>query len=368
MERFEKRFFLAPLILILAGAFLSTSCAGQPVREASGSQGDDEGYGRYVLVQDVRPGPGVTERRWLSAYLPNLKNTPGDSPLYVLDSGVPGATLLVVGGTHANEVAGMAAATLLVERAKPVQGRLIVIPHLNSSGLSYTAESNLQPSWIRLDAASGVRYLRYGSRLVYPDHQGQSDPEQYRRPFGGAPLAGEEQRNINRAYPGLTDGPLTQRIAAAVMEVILRENVAIAVDMHEAKPGSSLVWTLVANPKNLDAAVNAVFDLEDLGIRMKLDQSSDQNEGLSHREWGDRTPAQAFLIETVNPAQGIKDGTPVDQLRHDQYPLWKRVGVQLETLSALVRNFNAEGKTGVVQYEGVPGYAELEEKGLEAFF
>jgi predicted deacylase len=169
----------------------------------------------------------VTDLRWLSQYV-RLRDTPGDSAVYVLDSGEPGATLLVVGGTHANEIAGMAAATLLVERAEPTRGRMIVIPRLNSSGLTYVDASNPQPSWIRLDAASGTRYLRYGARFVHPLHQGQSDPERYILPGSTATLPGEEQRNINRAYPGLVDGPLTQRVAAAVMELILREGVDIA--------------------------------------------------------------------------------------------------------------------------------------------
>ena len=76
-------------------------------------------------------------------------------------------------GTHANEIAGMTAATMLAERARPTKGRLIVIPHLNSSGLSYGDADNPRPSWIRLEAASGVRYLRYGSRFVHPIHQGR---------------------------------------------------------------------------------------------------------------------------------------------------------------------------------------------------
>ena len=49
---------------------------------------------------DVRPGAGVTGLRWLSDYHAPLKGTNFDAPVYVLDSGKPGATMLLIGGTH----------------------------------------------------------------------------------------------------------------------------------------------------------------------------------------------------------------------------------------------------------------------------
>ncbi|MBN2873884.1 MAG: succinylglutamate desuccinylase/aspartoacylase family protein [Spirochaetales bacterium] len=358
-------------------ALLSASCvsrgpespsAGTPSTGTELSSVGTELKGILIGTQDVRPGPGITSRGWLSDYLPGLENSPGDSPVYVLDSGVPGATALVVAGTHANELAGMTAATLLVEKAVLTRGRLIVIPHLNSSGLSYVDRSNPQPSWIRIDAASGTRFFRYGSRFVYPEHQGQRDPVRYTHPASSVSLAGAEQRNINRAYPGVVDGPLAQRVAAAVMAIIRVEGVDIAVDMHEARPSSKLVWMIVANPKNVDVAVNTIFDLEDKDILMKLDQSSEEFRGLSHREWGDHSDAMAFLIETVNPAQDPDAGPVTDHLRHPLFPLWKRVAVQLEALSGLVVNFNLVSEVGTVEYQGVPVYEDLEARGLEAFF
>jgi len=139
------------------------------------------------------------------------------------------------------------------------------------------------------------------------------------------------------------------------------------VDMHEAKPSSPLAWTIVANPKNLEVAANAIFDLEEIGVRMKLDQSSEELRGLSHREWGDHSEARAFLIETPNPAQEVMDGASVDQLNHPQYPLWKRVAIQLEVLAALVKNYDDAAPFNSVHYEGIPNYKTLEEMGLEAF-
>lgn len=359
------------LLAIAAGAaLLAASCAtGAGLMKAGGAApglGETAYRPACVLVEDVRADRDGVRVRWLSDYVPGLRDGPGDSAVYIIDSGLPGGTLLVVGGTHANEIAGMTAATMLAERARPTKGRLIVIPHLNSSGLSYGDADNPRPSWIRLEAASGVRYLRYGSRFVHPIHQGQTDPARYLLPGGLESLPGEEQRNINRAYPGLAEGNLTQMVAAAVMAMLNEERVDVAVDMHEARPASKLRWMIVSNPKCLDIAIGAIFALEDEGIDMKLDRSSTEFRGLSHREWGDGSGAAAFLVETVNPAQAA--GVPVDQLRDPEFPLWKRVAVQLEALRAIADAYGEAFPDGEVRYDGVPGYAELEARGLEAFF
>ena len=59
------------------------------------------------------------------------RGTNGDTDVYVLDSGKPGATALVLGGTHGNEPAGYMTAILMVENAVPAAGRLLVVPHAN---------------------------------------------------------------------------------------------------------------------------------------------------------------------------------------------------------------------------------------------
>ena len=39
-----------------------------------------------------------------------------------MDSGQPGPTVVIVGGTHSNEIAGISAALLIVERAEVTKG------------------------------------------------------------------------------------------------------------------------------------------------------------------------------------------------------------------------------------------------------
>src|SRR5690625_965680 len=94
-------------------------------------------FAQTPAMHDIRPGYGVTGIGWLSDYHPALKGTPGDSRVYYLDSGVPGGTVYVQGGTHGNEIAGVVAATILVERAMPTAGRLIVVPHGNNANTDY---------------------------------------------------------------------------------------------------------------------------------------------------------------------------------------------------------------------------------------
>ncbi len=316
---------------------------------------------------DVRPGPGVTAERWLSHYLPSLAGTPGDTMVYVLEGAEPGATVVVAGGTHGNEIAGIMTATLLVERARVVRGRLIVIPNANNSAVSYTDPQRPGPEWIEMTTPSGTRRFKYGARRTFPAHQGTPDPERYRREGWTEDLDGNEARNLDRAYPGDEAGTLTERIAAAMVRLITVEDAALAFDLHEAGPESRLAWMIVANPKNVDLGALAVLSLESAGIAMKLEPSSETFRGLSHREWGDATKARAFLFETPNPGQ-VDDPRGVDVVRHPEFPLDKRVGVQLATLEAVLEAYNGEAPgTARVELANLPSLDDLVRDGLGAF-
>ena len=116
----------------------------------------------------INAGPGVTEVKHLSDYFSGLKGTAGDTEVYILDSGKPGGTIFVLGGTHPNEPAGYLAATLLVENAKPEEGRLIVIPRGNNSGFSHSDAMEGTPSYIYIKTAHGHdAFLRQGLTRGY---------------------------------------------------------------------------------------------------------------------------------------------------------------------------------------------------------
>lgn len=76
--------------------------------------------------EPIYAGKGVTKIEMLSDYYPALKGTYGDTEIYVLDSGKPGASMLVLGGTHPNEPSGFITAVLLIENCVPEEGVLYV--------------------------------------------------------------------------------------------------------------------------------------------------------------------------------------------------------------------------------------------------
>jgi len=117
-------------------------------------------------AQTVVRGPGVSRVVPLSTWSEGLRGTAGDTNVYVLDSGKPGGTMLVMGGVHANEPAGMMAAVLLVENARLAAGRLIVIPQASASAATHVESSEGFPTRFTVKTAGGrMRWFRYGGRL-----------------------------------------------------------------------------------------------------------------------------------------------------------------------------------------------------------
>ena len=92
---------------------------------------------RQWIVEPVYPSPALSEVRSLSYYHPPLSSTLGDTDIYFFDSGQPGGTLLVLGGTHANEPAGSMAAIVLIENLRVNAGRVFVIPHANAAAATH---------------------------------------------------------------------------------------------------------------------------------------------------------------------------------------------------------------------------------------
>jgi len=280
-----------------------------------------------------------------------------------LEGSQPGSTVFVAGGTHGNEIAGVMAATVLVEKAVVTQGRLIVIPRANNSASTYAEVEYGDPEWIWLVTPSGPRAFRYGARRTHPDHHGTPDPAVYVHPKGST-FEGYEIRNLDRVHPGRPDGTLTEQVSYAMVELIRRENVHVAFDLHEAGPTSRLANMLISHPKGLEIGALALLNLELEGISMKLEHSSEDFRGLSHREWGDETDAYAYLIETPNPGQAPDRMNP-DVVGDPEAPLWKRVGTQLATIRSVLEAFTMADPSFAFEYTA-PDYADLEARGLGA--
>jgi len=329
------------------------------------------GEGFDAVLAEMRPGPGVTRIGALSEYLPSLAGTPVDTPVYFLESGGgAGATVLILGGTHGDEIAGVLAASLFIEHALPARGRLIVIPRANASAAGWPDPDRPGPALVRIGGAAGEREIRYGSRYTNPLHEIIDDPPRY-LPEGaaeGAALAGRESRNLNRNYPGKDTGSLTARTAFAVMELMRKEKVDIAFDLHEAGPVSGLAWDIIAHPKNIDYAAMGILGMEEKGVKMVLDVSREEHRGLSHREWGERTGARAYLVETLNPGQ-VTGGRPgFDHLDNDTSPLWKRAGTHVEVVLAILAvHAEFDEPAGGMEIGGMPSFYELA-RNFSAYF
>lgn len=117
------------------------------------------------------------------------KGTEWATPIHIRDTGIPGPTVMIMGGIHGNEPAGARAAGQI--RHWPiVRGKLVVVPRANVAGLS-----------------KNTRYL---------------------------PDAPKEQRDLNRNFPGDQLQDVTRGdLAAALWMQILKHKPDWLFDLHE---------------------------------------------------------------------------------------------------------------------------------------
>jgi len=325
------------------------------------------------ITLDIRPGAGVTKQGKLSDYFVPLKDTNLDTDIFVLDSGKPGATGLLIGGTHGNELAGTVAALVVVENSVVSAGKLIVIPYTNRSAQSVTDTRNHIDPQHMIQSRSGERLLPFGDRRTDLVDQGCEDPDEYTNPGGYVLENGKEARNLNRTYPGKVDGTPTEQLSYAIIALIRREHVDFSLDMHEAdtpekqkqddgnyRPGGNkrLAYTLVSHPRGLELAAYALLSMEeDTGISMKLEESNRSYRGLSHLEIGDATKCLSFLSESPNPGQDRWRSEP-NVISDSKYPLTHRVGLHLrlfKNLADAYADYNGEA----LKIDKLPEYRDL---------
>lgn len=322
---------------------------------------------------DIRPGEGVTQQKMLSDYYPALAGSKLDTGVFILDSGKPGASALLIGGTHGNELAGQVAALVVIENTVVTAGKLVVIPYANRSAMSVKDTRQGIGQQQAIESRSGPRILPYGDRRTDLADQGRPDPEHYINPMGYVLDNGAESRNLNRSYPGKADGTPTEQLSWAIIALVKMEGIDLALDMHEAdtperkeqgesdyRPGGNkrLAYTLVAHPRGLETAAWALLEMEaDTGISMKLEESNTSYRGLSHLEIGDATQSLSFLSESPNPGQD-RWRNNADVLGDDRYPLTHRVGLHLRLFRNLADAW-AELGGERLEMRGFPEYDEL---------
>jgi hypothetical protein len=368
------------------------------------------------------PSPGLTVRRLLSDYFPPLRNTPGDTEVFVFAGARAGGRILVLGGSHPNEPAGFVASVVLVENLRVAAGTFIVVPQANRSGFTHSDPQEGSPQRFTLDSPSGRRWFRLGSRVTNPVHQ-WPDPILYVNP-GGQALAGIEARNLNRAYPGKPAGTLTERVAFAVTELIRREKIDLGIDLHESAPEYPVINAIVFNESAAETAALAQMELDGEGLEFRLEASPPNLRGLSHREWGEasginhrltglkpgvyswlilsgafnpelkigvwrRERIKAVLLETPNASHGRLKGKTSAALivdGKDKYyeraaklgrlfvpygpegiPLRDRVARHVAGISALLKSLAELDPDKEVRFEGLPTASDIRRRGIGAF-
>lgn len=338
-------------------------------------------YAKRHFKEDIVAGPGVTETFKLSTYNPNLAGKIGDVDVYVLKGEEEGGSILVLGSTHANEPAGHMAGIILEENAKVTKGTVYVIPNINNSALTHNDPLDGSPQYMHYTTKDGQpRTFQYGSRATNPIDQ-WPDPDIYTH-TSGQTLSGSETRNLNRCYPGVADGTLSEQVGYAVRNMINELAIDVEIDLHESSPEYAVNNATVSHERAMGIASEGVLDLQLEGISMSLEPSPVTLHGLTHRELGDFTNTYALLMETGNPSQGRLRGRTNEALvqtgidpcyviaydlgllyvdySNGSFPMELRVGRHLAGVKAYINAFNnntTEDRQIIV--ENIPDYYEM---------
>ena len=346
-------------------------------------------YDHRHLREPVVLGPGVTRVATLGEYEPSLRGTANDSQVYVLEGREPGGTVLVFGGTHAEEPAGRLAAWLVVEHAVVDRGRLIVALSANRSASTVTRPGAAYPPTFTIPTAWGGQTFRMGDRFTSPLDQ-WPDPEVYIHSPSGQYLAYMDIRNLNRSFPGRANGTLTERTTFAFMALIRREKVDVAIDLHEAELQYPVISTIVTHQKGQDMATMVSMTLTDLeGFKIGTEFSPLNLHGLSHREIGDHSQAVSLLFEAPEPfldatrgrtnadvlltgkdefvVQAGKKGLLFEAIDEHGWPIAKRVGRHTSSIAQTLETWSEDHPDRAVNVRDIPRYADVVARGVGAY-
>jgi predicted deacylase len=334
----------------------------------------------------VVKGPGVTAVHRLSEYSPGLKGTLADTNVYVLEGREPGGKALLMGDTHSNEPEGMLTAVIVVENAVVAKGTLYVIPFFNNSGSRNTRAGDGYPLYFDVATDWGAQRFRFGNRDASPLDQ-WPDPDVYIHYPERQLLSYIDVRNTNRTWPGRANGPLMERVTFGAMELMRREKIDVAVDIHGAETMFPVTNCIVAPEKSVKLATMASLTVKATeGFENHVEPSPVGFRGLSHREIGDHGPALPFLLEAPIPfldqptgpktVKFLLDGkdpfllslskkkklfVPYDE---NGWPLEKRVGQNLSVTLEILRQFSKKTADRPIAVRGVPRYADVVKAGV----
>lgn len=342
-------------------------------------------YQSRRLEEPVVLSPGVTEVKKLGDYFEGVRGTVNDCNVYVFESGAPGATLFVMGGTHPEEPAARLAAWLFAENAVMEEGRLIVVLSSNRSATTVTRVGGAYPPDFTIETDWGERTFRLGDRWSNPLDQ-WPDPEVYIHDPSGQYLAYVDIRNLNRTWPGRANGTLTERTTYAFMELIRQEGVDVFIDLHEAELQYPVISTIVAHDTGEELATYVSMMLSDMEFNIGMEYSPVNLHGLSHREVGDHSDAVSLLFEAPEPfldatrgrttreqlltgqdefvVKAGKAGLLFERIDESGWPVAVRVGRHTSTVLQTMEAWTELNPDLPIRCRGVPRYADVIERGV----
>jgi predicted deacylase len=346
-------------------------------------------YNSRHLREPLVLSPSLTRVKKLGDYFTGVKGTTNDANVYILEGAKPGGTILLMGGSHPEEPAGRLAAWIFAENAVLDQGRLIVIPTTNPSGSTATRLGGAYPPDFTIPTAWGGQKFRMGDRWSNPLDQ-WPDPEVYIHYPSRQELAYVDSRNLNRCWPGRPNGTLTERTCYAMVELIRKEKVDIAVDLHEAELQYPVISVIVAHQKGAElAAMASMMTTSNEGFNIGIEYSPKTLHGLSHREIGDATDAVSLLLEAPEPfldatrgrtdrellltgkdefvVRAGKRGLLFEKIDEKGWPIDLRVGRHTSTLLQIIEFWSGDKPDRAVVVSGVPRYADVVARGTGAF-
>jgi hypothetical protein len=197
-------------------------------------------------------------------------------------------------------------------------------------------------------------------------------------------------RNMNRTWPGRTNGSLAERTSYAFMQLIDQEGVDLTIDLHEAELEYPIIGTIVAHQGATNVAAMTSMTLTAKEFRLGMEISPLALHGLSHREIGDFSDSPALLLESPEPfldrVRGVTDEAllltgkdefvmkageagllywPIDE---NGWPIDVRVARHVRTMEVIAEMWTRFHKADPLILTGLPGYQEMIDNGVGHYF
>ena len=354
------------------------------------------GLGGFDLARHRRAdmpiimGPGVTKFARLSDYAPGIKDTKADTYVFFLEGKEPGGAGILLGNTHANEPEGLLASLLFLENAVVDKGTLIVIPVFNNSASRNTRPGDGYPLYFDIPADWGAKKIRMGNRDASPLDQ-WPDPDVYIHFPDRQLLSFIDARNTNRTWPGRPNGVLMERVTHGALELMRKEKVDIAVDIHGAETMFPVTNCIVAPQKSMKIATLASLTVKAMeGFENHVEPSPSGFRGLSHREIADHSDTLPFLLEAPIPFLDQPTGPKTTRLMIDGKDLFllklarikklfvpydesgwsleKRVGQHCSVTLEIFRQFSKKNPGRSIVVRDVPRYKDIVKNGVGHYF